>query len=255
MLGVTSYQEALRALGALFSPAADLVIQEHTAPRRVEVAGTEGTRRFTPADLVAAVLASHGRRGQRRAAGPVSDLLRSVGLALDELNASRLDTLELTKDSAQVRFTDRDGRPHELSYSGDEMEALRQAAVARRKGDPLRRVLILQSGVGSAVPLVEMLAAEFAVQAVPPVYATAVAQAAELPDLVLAQASSATLEAIRTLRGRENSAHIPIVVLVPRQTEFHSADAFAAGADDVLREPVQRAQLRARIRTMLLRHR
>jgi DNA-binding response OmpR family regulator len=48
---------------------------------------------------------------------------------------------------------------------------------------------------------------------------------------------------------------VPILVADAGQSDVDQQHVFAAGADDVLQEPIQPAQLRARIRTLLLRGR
>jgi DNA-binding response OmpR family regulator len=145
---------------------------------------------------------------------------------------------------------------HNLNYFGEELEALRRAAAARRKGQPLRRVLILQSGANSAAGVVELLVAEFAVQALPALYARAVASVNEAPDLVLVQSKGdSVLAAIQEIRAGKASANVPVVVLVAEDCSVDTEQAFAAGADDLLQEPVLPAQLRARLRTWLLRGR
>jgi DNA-binding response OmpR family regulator len=106
--------------------------------------------------------------------------------------------------------------------------------------------------------VLELLVAEFAVQALPVMYARAVARAAQPPDLVLAQAEGEpgpTVEAIQTLRTGKRMASVPIVVLAAPDTRLDPGATFDAGADDILQEPVQPAQLRARLRTWLLRRR
>jgi len=204
---------------------------------------------------VAEVRAFRALRYDERAAGALSDVLRSVGHALDELHA--LDVcLDLAEDRLSVRFFDQHRRPHDLTYAGEELEALRRAAAARRNGQPLRRVLILQSSADSAAPVVELLVAEFAVQALPGMYARAVAATTEPPDLVLAQAADESIvAAIHTLRGGRRTADVPIVVLAAEESGLDPDETFAAGADDLLQEPVLPAQLRARLRTWLLRGR
>jgi PleD family two-component response regulator len=195
------------------------------------------------------VVASVAQRGDHRGAGETADVLRAVGLALDELRAMDV-CLALAPERLTVRFADAHARAHELTYAGDELEALRRAAAARRNGQPLRRVLILHGDPDRVVPLVELLVAEFAVQALPTPYARAIAATAEPPDLVLAQTTTGTLEAVRTLRAGRHTRGVPILVL---GDATDAGQLFAAGADDVLQEPVQPAQLRARIRTSLLR--
>jgi CheY-like chemotaxis protein len=254
VLGLTSYQEALRAVGRLSDRAPELRIVEHVEQGCLELTTPAGTRRIEATELEDIVVSSVALRGEHRAAGETADLLRSVGLALDELHALGV-CLDLEPHRLTLRFSDRQGREHELGYAGEELEALRQSAVARRNGQPLRRILILQADVEAVAHVVEMLVAEFAVQALPTAYARAMAMTAEPPDLVLAQASSGTLEAVRTLRAGKHTAQVPIVVLVGADVEADEGQLFGAGADDLLQEPVQAAQLRARIRTSLLRAR
>jgi CheY-like chemotaxis protein len=258
MLGLTSYQEALRALGFVLEPAEEVRIVEHPDRACVSVSTRDGEHEVAAGDLENIVLSSHARRGgTHRAAGRLSDVLRSVGLALDELHANAV-SLELGAASLNVRFRNRHGSAHELNYADEELEALQRAASARRNGQPLRRVLILQASPDSAAPVLELLVAEFAVQALPTLYARAVAGAAQPPDLVLAQANGEpgpTVQAIQTLRSGKRTADVPIVVLAAADTILDADAAFAAGADDLLQEPVLPAQLRARIRTWLLRRR
>ena len=262
MLGVTSYQEALRALGALLEPerpaegGPELRLVE--VPEQAVLRVTRGgpSRDIGPAELEQIVLASRARRGGAPTPpSPLADLLRAVGLALDELHAVGVE-LELQHDALSVRFRDRDLRPRELTYAAEDLVALRQAAAGRRKGDPLSRVLILHDDVETVGPLRELLVAEFAVQVLPSLYAPAVAQSGDPPDAVLARAAvdpPALLEVVRTLRGAPRTASIPILVVCGRSAHLQPAEAFAAGADDVLEEPFTPAQLRARLRTCLLR--
>jgi CheY-like chemotaxis protein len=250
MLGLASYQDALRALGRRFEAAAEVQIVERADLACVEITTSQGSHRLGPPDLEEVVIASHAHRGEQRAAGPVSDLLRSVGLALDDLHARDI-SLELKPDALTVRFSD--GR--ELTYAGEELDALRRSAAARRNGQPLKRVLILQADVNSALHLRELLVAEFAVQALPTPLARAVVAAAEAPDLVLAQTSSATVEALQMLRAGAHTAAVPILVVAGRDHVLDQTEYFGAGADDLLQEPIQPALLRARVRTWLLRGR
>jgi CheY-like chemotaxis protein len=258
MLGHASYQEALRALGRLADQTAELRIVENLDAGCVEVTTPRWTRRLSGPELDEVVVTSVAHRGEHRPAGDTSDVLRSVGRALDELHAAEVQ-LVLCPDRLTVRFVGTrrtNGQHHELSYAGDELEALRRSAAARRNGQPLRRILILQSAPDSAARVAELLVAEFAVQALPTAYARAVAATTEPPDLVLAQDSPETAEALRTLRSGGRTAAVPIVVLTSDTTGGDPSTPgvlFAAGADDLLQEPVQPAQLRARLRTWLLR--
>lgn len=250
MLGIASYQEALRALGRLFEPATEVRLFEQADALCVDLGGGSAPRTFNRRGLEELLLASHAHRGEHRAAGSLSDILRSVGLALDELHAGRI-CLELTRERLVVRFSG----DRELSYVGDELDALRRAAAARRKGQPLSRVLILEASPESAAHLREPLVAEFAVQALPTLLARAVAAAAEAPGLILAQASDAAVDAIGILRAAAHTASVPIVMVAPAERRDDARGLFDAGADDVLQEPLQPAQLRARVRTWLLRGR
>jgi CheY-like chemotaxis protein len=256
VLGLTSYQEALRALGSLLEAFDRVRIAEHPAEASVEISTPQGKRGLGAAELEDLVLTSHARRGGHLAAGSTSDLLRAVGRALDELHASDV-CLQLATDTLAVTFRDEHAASHELTYAGEELEALRRAAVARRNGQPLRRVLILQGGAQPTAPIVELLVAEFAVQALPTLYARAVAAGAEPPDLILALGGpdlAATIGAIEALRASQRTSGVPIVVMPAAATPADNLSAaFAAGADDLLPDPTLPAQLRARLRTWMLR--
>lgn len=259
MLGITTYQEALRALGALTDDGegAHVRIREHAARALVELASGDHTLLIGAAELEQIVLASRARRGEHTPASAVSDVLRSVGLALDESAALQV-TVDLSGEGLDVAFTDTNGRPGMLTYAANELDDLRRAAAARRKGDPLSKILILHADAEAAAPLREVLVAEFAVQALPSVYARAVAEASEPPDAIVAhtgRAPAALLEAVRVLRTTPQTARVPTVVLAAQDAGLDPAAAFACGADDLLLEPVQPAQLRARLRTWLLRRR
>jgi CheY-like chemotaxis protein len=257
MLGLTTYQEALRALGPLIDPASHVRIVELERDALVEITTAHSTRQIGLAQLEEIVLNSHARRGVQDS-GPapsLSDVLRSVGLALDELRARNV-CVDLGLDMLNARFLDDHGASHDLNYRGEELDALRRTAAARRNGQPLRRVLILQSGANSAASVVELLVAEFAVQALPALYARAVASVTEAPDLVLVQSNGdSILAAIQEIRAGKASANVPVVVLAAQDSAVDTQQAFAAGADDLLQEPVLPAQLRARLRTWLLRGR
>jgi CheY-like chemotaxis protein len=253
VLGLTSYQEALRALGRILDQPAIVSIIEH-AEGFVEITTTAGSRQIQAAELEDIVRASLAQRGEGRAAGEASDVLRALGQALDQLRA--LDVrVDLRPWGLRVRFSDTRSAPHELTYAGDELQALRDAAVARRHGQPLSRVLVLEAGPDSAAEIVEVLLAEFAVQSLPTRYARAIAQSSGPPDLVLTQMSDGLPDVLRALRSGRCTAEVPIVVLASQDHAEVAPDLFAAGADDVLLEPFQAAQLRARLRTWLLRGR
>jgi CheY-like chemotaxis protein len=249
MLGLTSYQEALRAVGRIVREPGDVRIVEHAAEGWLEVITPARTLHFDAAQLEEIVLGSVAKRGEHRPAGEASDLLRTVGLALDEVHA--LDVcIALSSRELNVRYSDQSGHPRELNYAADELDSLRRSAAARRNGQPLRRILILQAGPETASRLSELLVAEFAVQSLPMPYARAIAASSEPPDLVVAQLCDGTAEAVNVLRSGTKTAQVPVLVLGSGGPEM-----FVLGADDVLQEPVQPAQLRARIRTLLLRGR
>lgn len=253
MLGVTTYQEALRALGS--RAGADFRLIERPEQACIELTSDGVSSEVSPSELQELIEASRAKRGTASAGGDTADVLRSIGLALDELSALTIQ-LVLCADSLDVAFKTPSGATHELSYAGEELDALRQAAAARRKGHPLRRILILHGDAKDAAPLRELLLAEFAVQALPTTYARAVAEAGPPPDVVVAEASQEarpTLDAVRALRASPRTAEVPIMVISSPQAQLDPEEAFACGADDLLPTPYQPAQLRARLRTWLLR--
>jgi CheY-like chemotaxis protein len=254
MLGLTSYQEALRALGRVAESPTFVTIFEHAEQGYLEFTTPAESRQIHADELEDIVAESLAQRGDHRVAGELSDLLRAMGQALDQLHA--LDVcLDLSPQQLRVQFSDQRGGSHELTYAGEELKALRAAAAARRNGQPLRRVLILQAGPDSAASILELLVAEFAVQALPTRYARAVALSAEPPDLVLAQVSPGLVEALRAMRTGHRTSDLPVLVLASPECDIGADELFASGATDVLQEPVQPAQLRARLRTWLLRGR
>jgi CheY-like chemotaxis protein len=253
VLGVTTYQEALRALGS--RAGADFRLIERPEQACIELTSDGAHSEISASALQELIASSKARRGSRSTATTTADVLRSLGLALDELSALGIQ-LVLCADVLDVQFRTPSGAIHELSYAGEELEALRQAAAARRKGHPLRRILILHGDAEHAAPLRELLLAEFAVQALPTNYARAVAEAGPPPDVVLAEASQEarpTLDALRALRASPRTAAVPIMVISSPQAQLDPEEAFACGADDLLPMPYQPAQLRARLRTWLLR--
>jgi CheY-like chemotaxis protein len=250
MLGVTSYQEALRAIARMVGPATMVRIAERATVGVVDVSTGAESKHISSGELEDVVVASLLKRGEHRPVGETSDILRAVGLALDELHAGDV-CVELGPGALTVQYVDPSGQPRELGYAGEELEGLRRSAAARRNGQPLRRILILQTTPSGTAGLREVLVAEFAVQALPTAYARAIAATAEPPDLILAEFGAGTVDAVRALRAGATTAAVPILVV----TTADHREAFAAGADDVVQEPLQAAQLRARIRTLLLRSR
>jgi len=252
MLGVTSYQEALRTLGRLADQAGMLSIREHAEYGFAEIDTGDAAFEIDAAELEEIVTGSVAQRGRHQAAGSASDTLRAIGQMLDELHAVDL-CLDLDSRRLCLRFSDERAAVHELTYAGDELLALQRAAAARRNRQPLSRVLVLQARPDSAACILKALVPEFAVQILPMRYAAAVAQSADPPNLVLMQVSECLPDALRALRLGSRTAELPVVVLASPEHETAASELFAAGADDLLQEPVQPAQLRARLRTWLLR--
>ncbi len=78
----------------------------------------------------------------------------------------------------------------------------------------------------------------------------------EVPDLVLLDVNMPTLDGLevcRQLRSVPAFAQVPIVMLTARDTQSEVRDGFAAGASDYMVKPFSSSQLRARVRTWLLR--
>ena len=210
MLGLTSYQDALRALGRLFEADAALQLVERASFARVDVLTSRGSQQFGRTDLEDAVIASHAHRGEQRPAGPVSDLLRSVGLALDDLHARDI-CLELSPDRLIVRFSE----DRELRYVGEELDALRRSSAARRNGQPLKRVLILQAGADSALHLRELLVAEFAVQALPTPLARPASRLAPRPAASASSAPSQAWKMWRRMAAALEKMRMPSTTTTP----------------------------------------
>src|SRR5438105_13202795 len=105
MLGLTSYQEALRAIGRLAGPATDVQIIENPADGWLELTTHGHARRIGAAALEDIVVTSLALRGEHRHAGETADVLRAVGLARDELHALGV-CLALGRDRLNVRFSD-----------------------------------------------------------------------------------------------------------------------------------------------------
>ena len=156
-----------------------------------------------------------------------------------------------------VRFADEHSAFHELTYVGDELEALRRAAAARRNGQPVRRILILEAASDAAAHLLDLLVAEFAVQSLPTRYARAVALSSEPPDLVLAQMSSATVNALRTLRAG-CAADVPLwarqmeVFILEDMNELEAARIMLGGllASGAVQDPAEARFLAARLKAL-----
>lgn len=280
MLGVTSYQDALRAVGGWLdrerkqsshagagqeSPQAatlpaQLVLEEEPAQARLRLSLEGNARTVDAARLEGIVLESRARRGaDGSASGPLSDLLRAVGFALDDLSAGSV-YVEVKPEAMAVRFRGRrDGQPHEMTYAGDELVALRRAAAARRKGDPLSRVLILHQDFAASASIRELLVAEFAVEDLPTMYAPAVAQSNHPPQMIMLHVgehgdSASALDTVRLLRASPHTASTPVIVVAAPGSALDPAEVFEVGANDFLQEPIAPALIRARTRTWSLRN-
>jgi CheY-like chemotaxis protein len=268
VLGVAGFQEALRAIGGdvdrlvatghghdtsrtvrvEYGPAADSLV--------VDVDGE--IRRLEAHELQELVKQARAARGTAAGSGTYSDLLRSAGLALDELGAVEV-TIALQPASLVVRYRGASSaEAGELAYAGEELEALRLSAAQRRTGNPLRRVLILRQEFGTASHIRALLVAEFAVEDLAARYASAAADAPELPHLVILHLGSAAprregLGTVQTFRSAARTAGIPILVVGGPGIGDLAQEVFGVGAQDYLLEPFAPAQLRARVRTLILR--
>ncbi|HTP59793.1 MAG TPA: HD domain-containing phosphohydrolase [Spirochaetia bacterium] len=77
---------------------------------------------------------------------------------------------------------------------------------------------------------------------------------AELPDLILldlVMPGIGGMEVIQKLKSQEQSRTIPIVVVTGYSNSESRIQAFQAGAEDFLSKPVERSELRARVRNLL----
>jgi putative two-component system response regulator len=77
---------------------------------------------------------------------------------------------------------------------------------------------------------------------------------AEAPDLILldlVMPGMGGIEVIRRLKSRAESRTIPIVVVTGFSNPESRIEAFQAGAEDFLSKPVERSELRARVRNLL----
>jgi putative two-component system response regulator len=77
---------------------------------------------------------------------------------------------------------------------------------------------------------------------------------AELPDLILldlVMPGMGGMEVIQSLKSNERSMTIPIIVVTGYSNIESRIQAFQAGAEDFLAKPVERSELRARVRNLL----
>ncbi len=77
---------------------------------------------------------------------------------------------------------------------------------------------------------------------------------AELPDLILldlVMPGIGGLDVLQRLKAQERSRVIPIVVITGFANPDSRTEAFQAGAEDFLAKPVERSELRARVRNLL----
>ncbi len=76
----------------------------------------------------------------------------------------------------------------------------------------------------------------------------------ELPDLILldlVMPGMSGMEVIQHLKSQDRSRAIPIVVVTGYSNSESRIEAFQAGAEDFLSKPVERSELRARVRNLL----
>lgn len=77
------------------------------------------------------------------------------------------------------------------------------------------------------------------------------------PDLIILDINMPEMdgyEVCRRLRGKPNTASIPIMILTAHDTLEEKIKGFEAGADDYLTTPFQKAELQARVRVLVRRH-
>lgn len=80
--------------------------------------------------------------------------------------------------------------------------------------------------------------------------------AERVPDLVILDLGLPDVdgtEVCRSLRGRQPTAHIPIIIVSERVTEQDKLLCFNLGADDYVTKPFSIAELHARVRVALRR--
>jgi putative two-component system response regulator len=76
----------------------------------------------------------------------------------------------------------------------------------------------------------------------------------ELPDLILldlVMPGMSGMEVIQRLKSQDRSRAVPIVVVTGYSNSESRIEAFQAGAEDFLAKPVERSELRARVRNLL----
>jgi DNA-binding response OmpR family regulator len=76
------------------------------------------------------------------------------------------------------------------------------------------------------------------------------------PDLILLDLNLPVLsglEVCRILRGRPNTAHVPIIMLTARTSESDRVTGLDVGADDYITKPFSLRELAARVRAILRR--
>jgi DNA-binding response OmpR family regulator len=76
------------------------------------------------------------------------------------------------------------------------------------------------------------------------------------PDLILLDLNLPVLsglEVCRILRGRPNTAHVPIIMVTARTTESDRVTGLDVGADDYITKPFSLRELAARVRAVLRR--
>jgi DNA-binding response OmpR family regulator len=79
----------------------------------------------------------------------------------------------------------------------------------------------------------------------------------ELPDLVILDINLPTVsgfEVCRTIRSREESAEVPIIMVTARTGEADRVEGLDLGADDYITKPFSLKELSARVRAVLRRH-
>lgn len=283
MLGVTSYREALRMLGGFVEQQENVVVPPTDGPGSVEDAQIlEGLPRSLAIEeqpeearvvvqvngeehildlpaLEALVLEGPSHRGKMtRRDGLLTDVLRAVGQAFDEMQASGVRISLSPAGVEAVLGYSAHGHDQHLTYTADDLIALERAAASRRRGGPPQRVLILHDHGQFTGVLRGVLISEFSVQDLGLVYSQSVTQARNPAEIILlhftgTEPLQTLLEHIRVLKEAPGTQAIPVVVLAAASALTDPSMIFQAGADDLVMEPYAPALLRARLRTWFLR--
>ena len=135
MLGL-SYQESLRVIGRFLDMEVPVwarsIVEENRAEGEVFASSGDAAWTFSREDLddmseARAALRSTGLKSP----GPRSDFMRTVGIGLDGIGASEV-YVEVQEDLLLIRCIV-GGSSVELAYTGSDLRALREDAIAHRR--------------------------------------------------------------------------------------------------------------------------